>query len=147
MRKRDIFWLVVLLIGGGFYLHYYLHRNEKTSIQVIASLRPGPRRGNNSVYPVFFTLDGYYKLSSIKVTALESNEFNPEGHVLWSIMAKSNSAEIRLFQYGQAIAGMDPEFKGVKVEPLAPGAHYRLDLTCGLLKGSVPSFSTKIVPK
>ena len=77
MRKREIGWIVVLLLVIGAYIHYFSHWGEKKEIQIFASIRQLPRRtGNLSTMPVIFTLDQTYRLTSIKVTAVDSQHTN-----------------------------------------------------------------------
>ncbi len=134
MRKKDIFWFGVLLVLGGIYIHYFTHWFEKPEIGITASLRPS-RRAGETVFPVFFTLNGDYKLTSVKIIPLEENKFNPLAVPVWHLVSDSNSVPTRAFRYGQPIRGMKPALKGVRPDPLTPGVVYRLMLSAGDISG------------
>jgi len=115
---------------------------------VLASARPVARRGANaSALRVIFTLDTYYKLTSIKVTEVDSQHTNAVEHILWNLVAKSGSAPVKVIQYPVNVQGMEPELKGVQPEPLVPGQKYRMEVTAGPLKGASQPFTVPVVPK
>ena len=147
MRKKELIWIVVLLLAGWAYVHYFANWGAKKVIVIAPSLRPPlDRRGNVSVFPVYFTLDDYYHLTSVKVTELETNPSNPAGHTLWHLVASEGSDGMKLFVYGQQIPGMETDLKGARPEPLQTNATYRLELTAGKIKGST-DFRTKAIPR
>jgi hypothetical protein len=147
MRKRELIWIVVLLLVGWAYVHYFTNWGAKKEIVVIPSLRPPMNRGGNaSVFPVYFTLDDFYHLTSVKVTEVETNPSIPAGHTLWHLVASEGSDGMKLFTYGQQIPGMEPDLKGARPEPLQTNATYRLELTAGKIKGGT-DFHTKPIPK
>ena len=135
MRKTDIIWFGVLLVLGGVYIHFFTHWFEKQEIAIIPSIRPSQRAGE-TVSPVFFALNGDYKLTSLKVIPLEGNKFNPLAAPVWHLVSDSNSVPTRAFRYGQPIRGMKPALKGVRPDPLTPGVVYRLILSAGRSTGS-----------
>ena len=130
MRKKDFIWFGALLVLGGIYIHYFTHWFETLQIGITASLRPSQRAGE-TVFPVFFTLNGDYKLTSLKVIPLQEDKFNPRALPVWHLVSDSNSVPTRAFLYGQPIRGMKPALKGVRPDPLTPGVVYRLILSAG----------------
>jgi hypothetical protein len=134
MRKKDFIWFGVLLVVSGIYIHFFTHWFEKQEIAIIPSFRPSLRAGE-TVSPVFFTLNGDYKLTSLKVIPLEADKFNPLATPVWHLVSDSNPVPTRAFRYGQPIRGMKPALKGVRPEPLTPGVVYRLILSAGDISG------------
>jgi hypothetical protein len=130
MRKREIIWIGLMLVLGVIYIHFFSHWFEKREIGISASLRPS-RKVGGPVFPVIFTLNGAYKLTSLKVIPLEDGKFNPLALPVWHLVSDSNSAPVRAFRYGQPIAGMKSALKGVHPDTLTPGIVYRLVLSAG----------------
>ncbi len=135
MRKKDIIWVGVLLVLGGIYIHYFSHWLEKQPIAITASVRPS-RRPGEAVFPVYFTLNGDYRLTSLEVIPMEGDTFNPQAIPVWHLVSDSNSVPTRAFRYGQQIRGMQPALKGIRPDPLTPGVVYRLILSAGKLTGN-----------
>jgi hypothetical protein len=134
MRKKDFIWIGVLLVLGGIYVHFFTHWFEKQEIVIIPSFRPS-RGAGETVSPVFFTLNGDYKLTSLKVIPMEEDKFNPLAAPVWHLVSDSNSVPTRAFRYGQPIRGMKPALKGVRPEALTPGVVYRVILSAGDISG------------
>jgi len=130
MRNKKFIWFGVLLVLGGIYIHYFTHWFEKREIAITASLRPS-RRAGETVFPVFFTLNGNYKLTSVKVIPLEDDKFNPLAAPVWHLVSDSYWVRTRAFFYGQPIRGMKPALEGSRPEPLKPGVVYRLIVSAG----------------
>ncbi|MGA2544309.1 MAG: hypothetical protein ABSG78_22385 [Verrucomicrobiota bacterium] len=148
MQKREIGWIVVLLLVIAAYIHFFSHWGEKREIQIFASIRQLPRRaGNASTFPVWFTLDSTYRLTSIKVTEVAGKNTNAVAHLLWHLVSKNVSEPVKFFQYGQNIDGMEPDLKGVRPEPLVPGEKYVLEISAGPLKGVSKPFTAPAIPK
>lgn len=143
MRKKDFIWIGLLLLVGGLYVHFFTHFNEKPQIAIIPSFRPS-RRANDDTYQLFFTLNGDYKLTSLKVIPFQDDKFNPGTPPVWHLVSDSNSVPVRAFRYGQGIHGMKPFLKGVKPDPLTPGTVYRLIVSAGDVTGS-KDFKAKAV--
>ena len=154
MQKREIAWIVALFVLIGAYIHYFSHWGGKREIQVAATLRPilpTPRRGgataNAPAFRLLFSLDIYYRLNSIEVTAVDSPDTNAANHVFWHLVSKTGSHPLKWFQYGQDIEGMEPDLKGVQPEPLVPGDKYRMEVTAGKLRGASLPFTIPANPK
>jgi hypothetical protein len=105
------------------------------------SLRPA-RRADATVWPVFFALNGDFRLTRVEVIPFDGDKFNPQGRPVWELVSDSNSVPTRAFRYGQTIKGMKPAIQGVQPEPLEPGVVYRLLVEAGRVKAST-DFSTK----
>jgi hypothetical protein len=143
MRKREIIWIAVLFLLGGIYVHFFTHWFEKRHIGINASFRP-IRRMSGDVFPVFFTLNGDYELTSVQVIPFENDKFNPSIPPVWHLISDSNSAPTRVFRYGQTLKGMKPALKGVRPDPLTPDLVYRLILSTGDATGYT-DFKTKAI--
>jgi len=133
----------VLLILGGVYIHFFTHWFERPQIVIIPSFRPAWRPGQ-TVFPVFFTLNGNYKLTSVKVIPLQGNKFNPLAAPVWHLVSGSHSVPTRAFFYGQPIRGMKAALKDARPDPLTPGVVYRLILSAGGSTG-VTDFKAKAI--
>lgn len=145
MQKREIFWVVVLLLMIGAYLVFFSHRDAGREIQIFPSLRP-VARGRTHININYFTLDGDYKLTSLIVTEADTNIPSADRHILWHLVSKTGSTPVRIFQYGQNIQGMAPDPQGARPEPLIPGEVYKMEVSAGKLKGASKPFTTTAIP-
>ena len=150
MKKREIAWIVALLLLIGAYIHYFSNWGEKREIQVVATIRPvmqGRRRGgvapntNAPVYRVLFALDTYYRLTSVAVSEVDKKNPNAMGRDLWHLVSTNSSPPMRTFTYGQAIQNMEPEIPEATPEPLTPGGIYRVEVSAGSLTGVSTPFT------
>jgi hypothetical protein len=156
MRKRELFWIVVLILTGWAYVHFFSGWGEQPKMVVTASLRPSMNRGGSGMrrggpardgqarggvdmgtnFPVLFELLNPYKLTSLKVVEVETNQAKAPEHILWHLVSTNGSDPVKTFFYGRVIQGMDPYLPGVTAEALLPNVMYRLDLEAGKVKGS-----------
>src|ERR1700735_5115768 len=114
MQKREIIWIAVLLGVVAAYYHFFAGRSGEKQIIIHASLRPG-RRADTPVWPVYFTLNDAFRLSTVKVVPLDDDgQVNPSTVPVWNLVTESNSAPVRAFFYGQHIPGMKPALANVK---------------------------------
>jgi len=135
MSKTKIISIAILIVGLAG-LSLYLNRDwfASDTIQISHRLspwmqnrRPGARANANDLgTPVTFSLNGYYKLTSVRVIEAAKFETNKYAVPVWRIISDSNSVPTSSFNYGSFIRGMRPEAKGVRPEPLQPGINYRL---------------------
>jgi len=134
MSKTKIISVAVLLLGL-IGLSLYLNRDyfRSDGIQITHRLspwmqarRPGARNPNDLGMPVTFMLNGFYKLTSVRVFESAKIETNKYAVPIWRIISDSNSVPTSSFNYGSYIKGMHPEAKGARPEPLIPGVKYRL---------------------
>jgi hypothetical protein len=131
MQKREIMWILVLLGMVWFYYHFFGGRFAPKPLAIHASLRPS-RRSESPVYPVYFTLNDNFKLTSVKVVALDDDGQVPPGtRPVWNLISDSNSEPTRAFFYGQHIGGMKPVLANLDPDPLTPGVIYRIQLASG----------------
>jgi hypothetical protein len=129
MQKREIIWIAVLLGLLGAYYHFFRGRYAAKPIIIHVSLRPS-RRAQTPVYPVYFTLNDDFKLTSVKVVPLDDDgQINPATMPVWNLVSDSNSAPTRAFLYGQHIPGMKPALAGVKPDPLTPDVIYQIQIS------------------
>lgn len=134
MSKTKFISITILVVGLAG-LSLYLNRDwfASETIQISHRLspwmqntkRPGAR-ANDLGMPVTFTLNGFQKLTSVRVYETAKIETNQFAVPVWRIVSDSNSVPISSFNYGSGIRGMRPEAKGVRPEPLQPGVNYRL---------------------
>jgi hypothetical protein len=142
MQKREMMWIAVLLAVALAYYHFFGGRFAGKQLAIHASLRPSGR-GETPVYPVYFTLNDDFKLTTVKVVPLDDDgEINPATQPVWNLVSDSNSAPTRAFFYGQHIHGMKPALAGVQADALTPGVIYRILLSSGKLTASL-DFKTR----
>jgi hypothetical protein len=124
---------VLLLISGLAGLSLYLNRDWFAAETIQISHRVSPWLKNSRPnaradlgVPVTFTLNGYYKLKSLRIVEAAQYETNRFAVPVWRIVSDSNSVPVSSFNYGSGIRGMRPGIKGARPEPLIPGITYRL---------------------
>jgi hypothetical protein len=113
--------------------------------------RGGPGRGGpgstatdpGTNLPVLFEMLNPYKLTSLQVVEVNTNNPNAPDHVLWHLVSTNGSDPVKNFFYGANLPGMVPYLAGVTPEPLIPHVSYRLDLEAGLIKGSTTFQTTE----
>jgi hypothetical protein len=137
MSKAKVFF-IVLLIGGLGGLSFYLNRDSfaPDAIQISHRVspwlkpgRPGAKRANDLGEPVAFTLNGFYRLTSVKVVIASEIATNKYAHPVWHLISESNSVPVSVLTYGGGIRGLHSAVKGARPDPLVPGVDYRLLLT------------------
>jgi hypothetical protein len=127
--------LVLGLAGLAFYLNmdWFTKRPIQISYRVspwMKNAQPGRRRPASDLgTPVVFSLDSYYRLTSVKVVIASEIETNKYAHPLWNLVTASNSIPTASFAYGDRLRGMQPAVKGALPDPLEPGVTYRLLVT------------------
>jgi hypothetical protein len=139
MTKKN--WLLVsfALVLAGVYAFYFTNWFTPKVIH-IASHNARATRANvktdSATVPVTFKLERPYKLTELKVVALDEWQTNKNCLPLWHLIADTNSAPItKPFNYGQKIPGMKPDIAGARAQPLQPGVTYRMFVTDGSVKG------------
>ena len=98
--------------------------------------QPGAGEPPAGVYPVSFTLDDNYQLTSVKVVKAGTRE------VLWHLIADGKQAPTKAFIYGQRIRSMGFADDNRMAEPLQPDVSYELQVAAGRHKGKI-IFQTK----
>lgn len=134
MSKTKLITITILILGLAG-LSLYLNRDwfASDTIQISHRLspwmqnrRPGARNPNDLGTPVTFSLNGFFKLTSVRVIEAAKIATNQYAVPVWRIISDSNSVPTSSFNYGSFIRGMRAEAKGVRPEPLLPGITYRL---------------------
>jgi len=102
------------------------------------SKQPGSQERPPGVYPVSFSLDDNYQLTSVKVVKAGTRE------VLWHLVADGKQAPTKAFIYGQPIRSMNLAPGKRQAEPLQADVRYELQIAAGRHKGTIP-FETKAI--
>jgi hypothetical protein len=97
--------------------------------------RGAPDPGTN--LPVLFELLNPYKLTSLTVVEVQTNQGKAPEHILWHLVSTKpgGSDPVKVFFYGSDLPGMTPYLSGVSPEPLSAGVPYRIELEAGRIKG------------
>ena len=135
VTKKLLILIFTLLVLAG--LCIYINRDwfARESIQVSHRVSPRPTPpGRRAGPPVFFNLNGTYRLTSVKVIPVSDIETNKYPHPIWELVAQSNSVPTGEFTYGASIRGMHAKVSGARPDPLEPGVKYRLFIEAGSLK-------------
>jgi len=142
-RKNVILTSTILLAIAALYLYEYRDAVFGRPIQISHTFRlrmAMARRmpANLSAYaPLIptFTLEGEYRLTSVKLISLDELKKKGYARPLWELVSDSKSYPTRVFLYGRGIPGMHPKVPDVEPEPLVTNVTYRLLITAGRLKG------------
>jgi hypothetical protein len=135
MRKSEKIWIIILLVLGLAYYHFFAGKGPKP-IVILAAWHPSVAHGTFE-YTMNFTLNDAFKLTTVKVVPLDENgQVNPAIPPVWNLISDSNSAPTRVFSYGQHIHGMKPALAHVHPDPLTPGVGYRITISTGTVTGS-----------
>ena len=137
MTRSTVALITVAVLLAALYLYAFSDWFSARRIQIIPAVRPmrGPR-SEGAVEPVSFTLDGSYRLSSIKVVELSAYLTNKYVTPVWYLISKTNSAPVRGFLYGLPVPGMTPALPDSTPKNLLPHVPYRLLVEAGRAKGN-----------
>ena len=137
MTKNAVAMVCVAVVLAGIYIYYFTDLINPPIIQIISQSRPvAPQRWSRSrVQPVSFKLDGKYRLTSLKVVALESYRTNKYAIPVWHLVSPSNSVPINGFIYGMSIQGMKPAKTNTRPDRLEPDHTYRIIIEAGRARG------------
>ncbi len=145
MRKKEIILIGIMLVLVGCYLKFFKNW-DKPHIDITPSIRPPSRNSAATVFPVIFSLDHPYALTSVEVVPDETNKAGVSSISLWHLVAKSNSTPTKIISYGVPIRGMQPAIPRLHPQALTPGMIYRIILMAGDIKGEA-QFKTKAMPQ
>lgn len=138
MTKKTWTLLLLAALLGSVYAYYFTDWINTPRIQIIKSDRPvRSQRFRMNVYPITFTLDGRYELTSVRVFAANELATNKHAKPLWHLVAKDHSEPVKGFLYGQPIRGMQPAVTNARPQQLEPNVPYRLRLEAGRAKGEI----------
>ncbi|HEX3857453.1 MAG TPA: hypothetical protein VHY30_09175 [Verrucomicrobiae bacterium] len=140
MIKKNWLLIFTALALLGIYVFCFTGWFNPKIIHIIShnarTARTRNRNADSATVPILFALGRPYKLTELKVVALDEWQTNNRCLPLWHLIADTNSAPIdRPFYYGQRIPGMKSEVPGARAQPLQPGVKYRLFATDGSAKG------------
>jgi hypothetical protein len=143
-RNKTILATAVVVIIGVLYCYVYRDAFQKPVIQIFHIYgrramamrnRPG-NRGDSSASPVTFGMGHEYRLTSVRVVALDEYKTNRYALSLWELVSDSNSVPTRAFDYGKPIRGMHAAVTNARPDPLMSNVTYRLFVEAGKkLKG------------
>ena len=94
--------------------------------------KPAEMEPGSSVARVTFSLDGRYRLTSVRVFAL--NTQGEPAKKVWDLTGKSR--ELNSLMYGMNPAGMSPTEGSEAAAPLEAGLTYQLEIHAGRRTGS-----------
>lgn len=155
MSKKTWLLIFVALVLAAAYVINFTNWFTPKVIHIICTNERSTRtrRGRNldddsTTVPVIFKLGRAYKLTEIKVVALDEWQTNKDCLPLWHLIAGTNTVPIEQpFYYGDYIRGrgrpdnyisdMQPEVPGARAQPLQPGVKYRIFVTDGSAKGEL----------
>ena len=149
MTAKSIVLTVLVIALAGLYV-YMADWFSKPAIQIIYTKRSGsvsriPREDDLSVYPVSFSFNKKYRLTSVKV--INAGEFatNKYTHPLWYLISASNSLPTKVLIYGTNPRGMKPEVTGAKPQPLQPKVNYLLFVQAREASGQIEFQTSEVV--
>jgi hypothetical protein len=143
MTKRNWFLISVAFVLVGVYVFYFTDWFTPKTIHITSinartsrAIRARNLNADSTTVPILFKLGRPYKLTELKVVALDEWQTNKNCLPLWHLIADTNPVPIEQpFNYGQRIPGMKPELPGLRAQPLQSGIKYRLFVTDGSAKG------------
>jgi hypothetical protein len=136
MTKKQWLLIGVAAVFAVWFIHHLVGWLKPKMIQISYTERPLMSRSRGAPPMVFFGFEGQsYRLSEIEVVPLAAWQTNHSTAPVWHLIAKSRSAPVEYFVYGQSIPGMNPTIPGVRPEPLETNIAYRLFARAGFVKG------------
>jgi hypothetical protein len=142
MTKKNWLLISIMLALGGVYVFYFTDWFKPKIIHIsshnarVTRAARANANADSTAAGVIFKLGRPYKLTDLKVVALDEWQTNKNCLPLWHLVADTNSAPItKPFNYGQKIPGMKPEVAGARAQPLQPGVEYRMFVTDGSYQG------------
>ncbi len=138
MSRGNLFLIPLAVLLAALYAFFFTDWFQTKTIQIVPQNRPAAFwRSRSPVNAVSFTLDGTYKLTSVKVVLLSAFETNKHTVPVWHLISTSNSVPSRGFLYGMPIQGMKPSKLKSKADLLIPNTTYRLFVEAGKAKGAI----------
>ena len=149
MTTKGIGLTTIVIALAAFYI-YLSDWWSKPTIQIIYTKRSGavspiPRDDNLAVYPVSFSFNRKYRLTSAKVVAADEFATNKYAHPLWKLLSDSNSLPTKVLTYGKAPRGMKPEVPGAKPQPLQPKVNYLLLVEAREASGRIEFQTSEVI--
>ena len=149
MTKKGIILTTIVVLLVGLYI-YNSDWFSKPTMQIIAQIRPSgpsriPRDDGTAVYPVSFSFDKKYALTTVKVVSASEFTTNKYAHPLWHLITDSNSVPTKVITYGLPPRGMKPSVPKARPLPLQPNVTYLLLIEAGKLKGQKEFKTAEVV--
>ncbi len=136
MTKKQCLLVGVALVFAVWFIPHLAGWFKPKIIQISYTERPLMSRSRGASPTVLFGFEGQsYRLSEIEVVPLAVWQTNHSAVPIWHLIARSRSAPVEYFVYGQNIPGMNPATPGIRPEPLETNITYRLLMRAGSLKG------------
>ena len=151
MTRNSYVLIALAAVLGAAYAYFFTDWFAREAIQIIPQIRPSrasnPKRSGDTpaTYPVSFSFDGKYKLTSVKVVSADDLKTNKYANPLWYLISDSNSAPTKAIVYGYPVKGMKPAIAQTRPEPLQPNIPYVLFVEAGKIKGQTNFFTKEIV--
>ena len=141
--KRNLIGIAALVVLVGVYVVFFTDWLKPKKIEIFhtsrssQTFRVGPRvkAGAENTRVIQFGLSGTFRLTEIKVVALEQWKTNRFTLPVWHLVSDSNSIPIKTFPYGQNIRGMKPAVGSIWPKPLETNMTYRIFISAGSIKG------------
>lgn len=151
MSTKTVVLITIALLLGAAYVYWFTDWFQSPTIQILALTRPTNRGGRpvqpNQVLPVSFAFSRKYRLTELRVVAVEDEKTNKRPHALWHLISDSNSVPTKAIIYGDPIRGMKPKIPRAKPEVLQPEVLYRLHVRAESKHEGQIDFQTKtLVP-
>ena len=106
---------------------------KRVKTTVNRSRSPGIFGGGRDLQPFVFSLDGKYRLTSLRVTEVSAT--NPVPRVVWWVRSRSGSPPTDAIIYGRAPDTLVSLTAGARPDKLVPGKTYTLFLEAGRRRG------------
>lgn len=151
MTRNGIFLSIIAVILAACYVCFFTDWFKTETIQIVSQVRPNRNIPNpknpdqDPVYPVSFTFNGKYRLTSVKVVSASDMQTNNYPVPLWHLISDSNSIPVKSIVYGYPIKGMKPAVPRSRPEPLAPDIDYVLLLEAGNIKARTNFHTARVI--
>lgn len=105
-------------------------------MEIVYQISPKMGRGKGAIEnAVIFSINGKFKLTSVKVVEDSDLKTNKYPHALWHLVSSSNSLPTKAVIYGIPVRGMQSEIPKMKPEKLQKNIPYVLLLEADEIKG------------
>ena len=140
-KEYLLFGLVVALVVTYlcFFTDWFKNQPIRIEYTTRAVRLPPSGRGAISTTPqlfnVMFSLNGEYRLTSLKVVPASDYAVDPKAAGIWHLVADQPTPPTKGFVYGVDVPGMHPYIAGTSPQPIQPGTVYHVIVEAGKRKG------------
>jgi hypothetical protein len=148
MTRKELLLVVFTALLAGVYLVFFtnwfgpkvipVQYTVRPSLAITSRGRPQPAGTAPVAYALTFALNREYRLTGLKVVAVDEVATNPNAPALWHVVAPQRTPPMKGFAYGAPLPGMEPYLPGTEPRPLQPGVNYRLLVEAGRYHGTKP---------